>query len=34
VKEKEGDMLSAISLYIKGGLPAKAAQVRLVLTTG
>ena len=28
VKEKEGDALGAISLYLKGGLPARAAQVR------
>eukprot|EP00191_Tetraselmis_sp_GSL018_P001208 CAMPEP_0177614748 /NCGR_PEP_ID=MMETSP0419_2-20121207/22933_1 /TAXON_ID=582737 /ORGANISM="Tetraselmis sp., Strain GSL018" /LENGTH=1707 /DNA_ID=CAMNT_0019112051 /DNA_START=174 /DNA_END=5298 /DNA_ORIENTATION=- len=27
VKEKEGDALGAISLYLKGGLPAKAAHV-------
>jgi hypothetical protein len=29
VKEDEGDHLAAISLYLKGGLPARAAQVRL-----
>jgi hypothetical protein len=29
VKEREGDHLAAISLYLKGGLPARAAQVRL-----
>lgn len=28
VKEKEGDYMGAISLYLKGGLPARAAQVR------
>lgn len=28
VKEREGDFLGAISLYLKGGLPARAAQVR------
>lgn len=27
VKENEGDILGAITLYLKGGLPAKAAQV-------
>ena len=27
VKEKEGDYQTAISLYLKGGLPAKAANV-------
>ncbi|WIA40104.1 hypothetical protein OEZ86_013511 [Tetradesmus obliquus] len=27
VKEREGDYLAAISLYLKGGLPARAAQV-------
>lgn len=27
-KEREGDLLGAISLYMKGGLPARAAQVR------
>ena len=27
VKEREGDFLGAISLYLKGGLPARAAQV-------
>lgn len=27
VKEREGDYLGAISLYLKGGLPARAAQV-------
>lgn len=32
VKELEGDYLAAISLYLKGGLPARAAQV-LVQTT-
>ena len=26
-KEREGDVLGAISLYMKGGLPARAAQV-------
>ena len=29
VKEREGDFLGAISLYLKGGLPARAAQVGL-----
>lgn len=28
VKEREGDSLGAISLYLKGGLPARAAHVR------
>lgn len=28
VKEQEEDFLGAISLYLKGGLPARAAQVR------
>lgn len=28
VKEQEGDYKGAIGLYLKGGLPAKAAQVR------
>ena len=28
VKEAEGDFTAAISLYLKGGLPARAAQVR------
>jgi intraflagellar transport protein 172 len=28
VKEQEGDFKGAIGLYLKGGLPAKAAQVR------
>jgi hypothetical protein len=27
VKEREGDLLGAIGLYLKGGLPARAAQV-------
>jgi hypothetical protein len=27
VKEREGDYLGAIALYLKGGLPARAAQV-------
>lgn len=27
VKEREGDYSTAISLYLKGGLPAKAANV-------
>lgn len=27
-KEREGDLLGAIGLYMKGGLPARAAQVR------
>jgi hypothetical protein len=31
VKEREGDHLAAISLYLKGGLPARAAQVRLAV---
>lgn len=26
-KEREGDVIGAISLYMKGGLPARAAQV-------
>ncbi|KAK9829656.1 hypothetical protein WJX72_007146 [[Myrmecia] bisecta] len=29
VREKQGDLLGAISLYLKGGMPAKAAQVAL-----
>jgi len=28
VKEQQGDYMGAISLYLKGGLPARAAQVR------
>jgi hypothetical protein len=28
VKEREGDYLAAIGLYLKGGLPGRAAQVR------
>ncbi len=28
MKEAQGDFLGAISLYLKGGLPARAAQVR------
>ena len=27
MKEQEGDYLGAISLYLKGGLPARAAKV-------
>ncbi len=27
IKEREGDLLGAIALYLKGGLPARAAQV-------
>ena len=29
LKEREGDLISAVSLYLKGGLPAKAAQLVL-----
>ncbi len=28
VKEREGDVTAAIGLYLKGGVPARAAQVR------
>lgn len=28
VKEREGDYMAAIGLYLKGGLPGRAAQVR------
>ncbi len=33
VKEREGDYLTAISLYLKGGLPARAAQVHIIVNS-
>lgn len=33
VKERDGDFVGAITLFLQGGLPAKAAQVRLLSHT-